>query len=69
MSKTQIAEIVNRAGGVTAVSKKIGRPIGTISAWMTRNKVPAESARDFAAAVEVPVHEIRPDIFPAAEVA
>jgi DNA-binding transcriptional regulator YdaS (Cro superfamily) len=58
-----ISDHVKAAGGVTKVARALNLPIGTVSAWQTRNTIPPEQAIAFEAVTGASRHETRPDIF------
>lgn len=58
-----ISKIIAGNGGVTKVAAAMGIPIGTVSAWMTRNSVPADKAISFESITGVSRHALRPDVF------
>ena len=60
-----VAELFDGAGGVTKVASLLGSPLGTVSAWATRNRIPAERVLDVERATGIPRHELRPDLYPA----
>lgn len=35
-------QIIEKLGGPTALSTSLGAPLGTVSAWSTRNSIPPE---------------------------
>ncbi len=37
-----VADIFDRLGGVTAVAAMLDSPLGTVSAWKSRDSIPAE---------------------------
>ena len=37
-----VAAIFEGLGGVTAVAEMLGSPLGTVSAWKSRDSIPAE---------------------------
>jgi len=53
---------IKRVGGVTKVAEMIGKPLGTVSSWLSR-RVPAEEVLAFEAATGISRHVIRPDVF------
>ena len=57
----EVSEIVSRAGGPMRVSRLIGRHHATIVRW---RRVPAEHAIRVSEAAKLPLHVIRPDVFP-----
>lgn len=63
-----LAEIIDKAGGVTKVSRELGLPVGTVSAWITRNRVPAERVISLERVTGAPRHQIRSDIYPPEEI-
>jgi len=61
MDKTAIKQACKAAGGVVAVSRKLGLSRGAISQW---DRVPARHALKFAALCRVPRSVVRPDLYP-----
>lgn len=65
--KTPLDRAIDLCGGQTKLATKIGRSQQLISYWQKTRKgvVPAECARDIAAAVddEVTIYDLRPDLF------
>ena len=59
-----ISELINGAGGVTEVARQLDRKVGTVSAWMARNRVPAEEVIRLAKVVNVDPHIINPVLYP-----
>ena len=45
-----ISDVIDALGGVTNVSRIIGKPIGTVSAWKTRGSIPIEHCQALVAA-------------------
>lgn len=37
-----VSDVIEAVGGVTAVSRALGKPVGTVSAWKTRESIPSE---------------------------
>lgn len=60
-----VAELFEEAGGVTKVASLLRKPLGTVSAWASRNRIPAEQVLDVERSVGIPRHRQRPDIYPA----
>lgn len=58
----EIKQIINAAGGVVEVAKKVGRFHSTVSEW---KRVPAEHVLAVSRLSGIPVWKIRPDVFPA----
>ena len=59
-----VADLFKAAGGVSKVSAALGAPLGTVSVWASRNKVPAERVLDVERSVGISRHELRPDLYP-----
>lgn len=63
---TDLHSEIKRVGGVTKVAEMIGKPLGTVSSWLSR-RVPAEEVLAFEKATGISRHLIRPDVFGADE--
>lgn len=62
-----IDELIARAGGVGKLAAAAGVDHSTISAsWRRSGSVPAKRAVAINRALGIPLHEIRPDLWPAA---
>jgi DNA-binding transcriptional regulator YdaS (Cro superfamily) len=59
-----VSELIDAAGGVTKVAEAMQLPVGTVSAWSTRNRVPAERVLEFERATGHARHLVRPDLYP-----
>lgn len=55
-----IKEIANQAGGVVALSLKLGLSRGAVSQWKT---VPLNRVSDVARITGIPRDKLRPDVF------
>lgn len=55
-----IKEIASPAGGVVALSTKLGLSRGAVSQW---EKVPLERVNDVARITGIPRERLRPDVF------
>lgn len=60
MMNITIKEIATRAGGVVALSTKLGLSRGAVSQW---EKVPLERVNDVARITGIPRERLRPDVF------
>lgn len=60
MRPPEVQAILDRAGGVGALARRLGLDHSTVSGWTA---VPAKHAPAVAAASGLPLHEIRPDIY------
>ena len=58
-----LSEIIAAQGGVTKFASDLGLPLGTVSAWKTRNCVPAGKVIDVERLTGVSRHKLRPDVF------
>ncbi len=56
-----IKEVAKPAGGVVALSAKLGLSRGAVSQW---KRVPAERVLDVEKITGVPRHLLRPDLYP-----
>lgn len=54
---------IERAGGVTALSRMLGVVPSAVTNWRRRGKVPGDWACMIEAATGVTVRELRPDLF------
>lgn len=61
---TRISSLFRQAGGIVHVARQIGLPLGTVSAWVTRNKIPAERVLHVECLTGISRHELRPDLYP-----
>ena len=52
---------IEKSGGLSALSRHIGITRQAISQW---DRVPAEQCRQVSEISGVPLHELRPDIYP-----
>jgi hypothetical protein len=60
-----IDELIAFAGGVSKLAESAKCDRVTIYGWRRRGRVPVERARDISGALDLPLHEIRPDVWPA----
>jgi antitoxin CcdA len=60
MRPPEVQTILDRAGGVGALAKRLGLDHSTVSGWTA---VPAKHVPAVAAASGLPLHDIRPDIY------
>ncbi len=65
----QISSLFRQAGGVALVARQIGAPLGTVSAWVTRGRIPAERVLEVERITGISRHELRSDLYPKEEVA
>jgi DNA-binding transcriptional regulator YdaS (Cro superfamily) len=57
-------EIISRAGGVTQLAKLVGVNHATISAsWRRSGRIPVERALLIHEHLNIPLHELRPDVW------
>lgn len=61
---TKIRDMFNEAGGVTQIASSLGMPIGTVSAWISRDTIPAERVLQVEKATGIPRERLRPDLYP-----
>jgi DNA-binding transcriptional regulator YdaS (Cro superfamily) len=62
--QTRVAQAVRKAGGQAALGRILGVPQSTVSTWLRRgNELPAKHVRAVEAALGIPRHELRPDLF------
>lgn len=58
-------ELIELAGGLSCLAKIAGVNHSTIAAsWRRTGRVPVERAQKIAIGLSIPLHEIRPDIWP-----
>lgn len=60
-----IAEIIDKAGGVQALARALDLHHTSVIGWRQSGKVPAIRCQAVSAATGIPLHELRPDIYPA----
>jgi DNA-binding transcriptional regulator YdaS (Cro superfamily) len=48
----------------TKLARQLGRKTGTVAAWKTRGRIPAEEVLEVERVTGIPRHRIRPDIYP-----
>ncbi len=53
---------IDKAGGVNALARSLGIKSSSVAQW---ERVPPRQCVAVAAATEIPLHELRPDIYPA----
>lgn len=60
-------EIIDRAGGADALAAIIGVHRSTVHGYRhtATQLIPAQHCRKVAEALDIPLHEIRPDLWPA----
>lgn len=58
-----LLDAVEAYGGCVKVARKMGVSKQAVSEWCYR-KVPHRRAADLALLLNIPVHEVRPDVFP-----
>jgi pyruvate kinase len=63
----QASEVIERLGGVARAANALGIKHPSVCGWIVRGKVPAARVAQVARLINVPPHEIRPDIFPEPE--
>lgn len=67
-SQTGLAKAVRKAGGQAPFGRLIGRRQSTVFQWLFDGKeLPAELVRQVEAALGIPRHELRPDLYPPEE--
>lgn len=60
-----IAKAIDGAEGIQKLAKALGVSAQAVHNWKLRGTIPAERAKDVAAATGVPLHELRPDLWDA----
>jgi DNA-binding transcriptional regulator YdaS (Cro superfamily) len=64
----EIEEIIALAGGVTKLGRIVGRDHSTVVGWKrTTGQIPVQHARAIGHALNIPLHEIRPDVWSPSE--
>lgn len=58
-------DVIDAAGGVTALAAALGVDHSAISKWKRRTRVPHERALALEKLSGIPRHELRPDLWPA----
>lgn len=60
-----LKQMIQNAGGYSSVAKKLGETKQVVWSWVNvLHRVPAERVMELEAAIGVPRHLIRPDIYP-----
>jgi len=59
-----IEQIIKAGGGATAIARKLGIAHSSVLGWRA---VPAERCMRVAALTGIPLHTLRPDVYPAPE--
>lgn len=54
---------IERVGGVTRAAAALGVPLGTLSAWCSRGRIPAPHVLEVERLTGVSRYDLRPDIF------
>jgi hypothetical protein len=62
-----IDEIIAKAGGVVKLAETAGVDHSSIYGWRRREKIPVERARVIHEKLDIPLHEIRPDVWPVSQ--
>lgn len=58
-------EIVEVAGGITNLARAAGVDHSTACGWRRKGSIPVNRAQAINAALGIPLHEVRPDVWPA----
>jgi DNA-binding transcriptional regulator YdaS (Cro superfamily) len=66
-TEISIPDIIAKLGGQSAAATKVGAKRSAVSMWVKRGAIPARYCQAVSAASGVPLHALRPDIFPAPE--
>lgn len=65
MSKEAILKACERAGGQSALARRLGlKSQGSISNWISRGRIPAEQVLSVERISGVSRHDLRPDLYP-----
>lgn len=64
MSAMKVADIIKQGGGVAAVARALGIHHTSVIGWCQADRIPAERCAAVNAITHVPLHEIRPDVYP-----
>jgi DNA-binding transcriptional regulator YdaS (Cro superfamily) len=59
----EIDELIELAGGTAKLGKVAGVDRTTVNYWKAVNRVPVKRALKINAALGIPLHEIRPDVW------
>jgi DNA-binding transcriptional regulator YdaS (Cro superfamily) len=63
-TKAALEEAIRRAGGVSALARALGITQPSVSEWRARGMAPITRCPQIADLTEVPLHKLRPDVFP-----
>lgn len=58
-----VSEIVTVAGGLKKLGEIAGVDHSTVAGWKRAGRIPVERARKIHEALDIPLHEIRPDVW------
>lgn len=67
--KRSVSEIVALAGGNSVIGRAVGVTPQAVSQWIAAESIPASKVGRVAAMAGVPIHEVRPDLFPPPQLA
>jgi DNA-binding transcriptional regulator YdaS (Cro superfamily) len=65
----EVQDIIDVAGGLRRLGDAVGVDHSTVSGWKRCGRIPVHRARRIHEVLKIPLHEIRPDIWPPAEAA
>jgi DNA-binding transcriptional regulator YdaS (Cro superfamily) len=65
----EVQKIIDMAGGLRRLGDAVGVDHSTVSWWKKKGVIPVHRARKIHEVLKIPLHEIRPDIWPPAEAA
>lgn len=66
----QIKDAIKRQGlNQRQFADLLGVSEGRVSQWLSTGRVPIERCRDISRITSIPLHELRPDIYPAPDAA
>jgi DNA-binding transcriptional regulator YdaS (Cro superfamily) len=64
-----VDRVIEKAGGVNALARTLGFHHTSIIDWRRAGQIPAKRALRVHQITGIPLHELRPDVFPAPQAA
>jgi DNA-binding transcriptional regulator YdaS (Cro superfamily) len=61
----QIVDVIERAGGVTALARMLDVHHSAVIGWRQYDRIPVKRAQQIHQKLGIDLHELRPDIWPA----